>query len=40
LDDITGEEEQLNLPGTVSEHKNWCRKLSKKIEDINLRFKI
>jgi 4-alpha-glucanotransferase len=27
LDDIVGEVEQINLPGTVFEHPNWRRKL-------------
>ncbi|MBS7707260.1 4-alpha-glucanotransferase [Chelatococcus asaccharovorans] len=27
LEDILGETEQPNLPGTVAEHPNWCRRL-------------
>ena len=38
IDDFTNEIEQLNLPGTVLEHKNWCRKLSKSIEDIEIKL--
>jgi 4-alpha-glucanotransferase len=36
LDDFTNETEQLNLPGTVKEHKNWSRRLSKPIEKIKI----
>lgn len=32
-EDILGEEEQANLPGTVAEHPNWRRKLSLTLED-------
>ncbi len=34
LEDVTGEEEQANLPGTVDEHPNWRRKLSVTLEDL------
>ena len=27
LEDVLGQEEQPNLPGTVDEHPNWCRRL-------------
>ncbi|MGA7664272.1 MAG: 4-alpha-glucanotransferase, partial [Pseudolabrys sp.] len=33
LDDIVGEREQINIPGTVDEHPNWRRKLSLELED-------
>lgn len=34
LDDVTAEEEQINLPGTVEEHPNWRRRLSVPVEDV------
>jgi 4-alpha-glucanotransferase len=34
LDDIVGEREQINIPGTVDEHPNWRRKLSPELEDL------
>lgn len=34
VDDMTAEEEQLNLPGTVDEHPNWRRRLSLTVEDL------
>jgi 4-alpha-glucanotransferase len=34
LDDIVGEREQINIPGTVDEHPNWRRKLSLELEDL------
>ena len=34
LDDILGEREQINIPGTVDEHPNWRRKLSLELEDL------
>jgi 4-alpha-glucanotransferase len=34
LDDITGEEEQLNLPGTVDEHPNWRRRVGIDVDAI------
>jgi 4-alpha-glucanotransferase len=32
-EDMLGETEQANLPGTVSGHPNWQRKLSLDLED-------
>ena len=32
LDDVIGETEQINIPGTVDEHANWRRKLSLPLE--------
>jgi len=32
LEDVAGEEEQANLPGTVDQHPNWQRKLSLTVE--------
>ena len=34
LDDILGELEQANIPGTTTEHPNWRRKLPLDLEDI------
>ena len=34
LDDITGEREPVNVPGTYKEYPNWRRKLSMDIEDL------
>jgi 4-alpha-glucanotransferase len=34
LDDVTGEEEQLNLPGTVDEHPNWRRRVGIDVDAI------
>ena len=34
LEDIAGEEEQANLPGTSDEHPNWRRRLARRLEDI------
>ena len=34
LDDILGEREQINIPGTVDEHPNWRRKLPVALEDL------
>jgi 4-alpha-glucanotransferase len=34
LDDIVGEREQINIPGTVDEHPNWRRKLPLALEDL------
>jgi 4-alpha-glucanotransferase len=34
LDDILGVIDQINIPGTVSEHPNWRRKLPVEIEDL------
>lgn len=33
VEDLLLMREQMNLPGTVDEHPNWCRKLSKNIEE-------
>ena len=34
LDDVLGEGEQVNIPGTVHEHPNWRRKLPLRVEDL------
>ncbi len=34
LDDLTGEQQQPNLPGTASEYPNWRRRLDRRLEDI------
>ena len=34
LEDITGEVEQANLPGTSDAHPNWRRRLSARLDDI------
>lgn len=34
IDDVTAEEEQINLPGTVEEHPNWRRRLSLPVEEL------
>jgi 4-alpha-glucanotransferase len=34
LEDIFGEAEQANLPGTTDAHPNWCRRMSNQLEDI------
>ncbi len=34
LEDIAGEEEQANLPGTSDAHPNWRRRLSTRLEDL------
>ena len=34
LEDLVGESEQANLPGTDDEHPNWRRRLSCRIEDL------
>jgi 4-alpha-glucanotransferase len=34
LDDILGEAEQLNIPGTVTEHPNWRRKIAVPLEEL------
>ena len=33
LEDLFGQKEQINVPGTVDQHPNWRRKLSVNIED-------
>ncbi len=35
LEDLTGVEEQANLPGTIDEHPNWRRKLPIDLEEIH-----
>jgi 4-alpha-glucanotransferase len=34
IEDLIGVAEQVNLPGTVHEHPNWCRKLPLTVEQI------
>lgn len=34
IDDLSGEEEQLNLPGTVNEYPNWRRRIRVHVEDL------
>jgi 4-alpha-glucanotransferase len=34
IDEITGEENQINLPGTVDEYPNWRRRVSLPVEDL------
>jgi hypothetical protein len=34
LEDLLGMVEQMNLPGTVNEHPNWCRKLGRPVETL------
>jgi 4-alpha-glucanotransferase len=34
LEDILGEIDQVNIPGTVAQHPNWRRKLSAPVEDL------
>lgn len=34
LEDLAGAVEHINLPGTVDEHPNWCRRLPLAIEDL------
>jgi 4-alpha-glucanotransferase len=34
IDDLTGEEEQLNLPGTIDEYPNWRRRVAVPVEDL------
>jgi (1->4)-alpha-D-glucan 1-alpha-D-glucosylmutase len=36
LDDLSGETDQINLPGTTTSHANWRRKLSVALEDESL----
>ena len=33
LEDALGQLEQINLPGTVDQYRNWCRKLPATIEN-------
>ena len=34
IEDVAGESEQANLPGTDNEHPNWRRRLPCHIEDL------
>ena len=34
LEDVVGESEQANLPGTTDAHPNWRRRLAPSIEEI------
>ncbi|HEX8554499.1 MAG TPA: 4-alpha-glucanotransferase [Sphingomonas sp.] len=34
VEDLIGEEEQPNLPGTTTEHPNWCRRLPEPVETL------
>jgi 4-alpha-glucanotransferase len=34
IEDLIGEEEQPNLPGTTTEHPNWCRRLPEPVETL------
>jgi (1->4)-alpha-D-glucan 1-alpha-D-glucosylmutase len=34
IEDLLGQEDQVNLPGTVDEHPNWRRKLTMDLEDL------
>ncbi|MBV8089884.1 MAG: 4-alpha-glucanotransferase, partial [Alphaproteobacteria bacterium] len=34
LEDVVGESEQANLPGTTDAHPNWRRRISLRLEDI------
>jgi 4-alpha-glucanotransferase len=34
IEDIIGTRVQTNLPGTVDQHQNWCRKLSLTVEEL------
>ena len=40
LDDVTGEIDQVNMPGTTDETPNWRRKLSVNLEDLGNRSKL
>jgi 4-alpha-glucanotransferase len=33
-EDVVGEEEQANLPGTTDAHPNWRRRLSRTLDEI------
>src|ERR1700719_2028278 len=35
LEDVLSEVEQANLPGTTDAHPNWCRRLSRSVEEID-----
>jgi (1->4)-alpha-D-glucan 1-alpha-D-glucosylmutase len=34
IEDVAGEAEQANLPGTSDSHPNWCRRLLARFDDI------
>jgi (1->4)-alpha-D-glucan 1-alpha-D-glucosylmutase len=34
LDDLIGEDQQVNLPGTSTEYPNWRRRLSRSLKEI------
>ncbi len=34
LEDVTGARLQTNMPGTVDQHPNWCRKLTMSVEEL------
>ena len=34
LEDVLSEPDAVNVPGTVDEHPNWCRKRSVAVEDL------
>lgn len=34
VEDVLGEREQTNVPGTVDQHPNWSRKLSRSVEEM------
>ena len=34
IEDVAGEAEQANLPGTTDAHPNWRRRLSARLEDL------
>jgi 4-alpha-glucanotransferase len=34
IEDIIGSRVQTNLPGTVDQHPNWCRKLDLTVEEM------
>ncbi len=40
LDDLAGEKEQLNMPGTVLEYPNWRRRIAPTIEDLSFDDKV
>jgi 4-alpha-glucanotransferase len=35
LDDILGDREQINIPGTIDEHPNWRRKLPQALDALS-----
>ena len=34
IEDLTGDPEQVNIPGTIDEHPNWRRKITCDIEEL------